>query len=165
MRTDRSSRRARRRWAWRSVAATLAATGAILAMSAGSASAAKQDCDTIYGEGTICFWHNVGYTGTLWASNTRMGIQLNQWQSAGAAMNNIASLWNHRNVYVSWVATTQNYQAYGGYQACLPTEWAASDLFYEEYPGGPSALWRIRGYYMSGTRTSCPSGTTFVRNS
>jgi hypothetical protein len=150
---------------WRSAALAVTVTGALLA-SAGSASAAKQDCDTIYGEGTICFWSNTGYTGTLWAANAKMGIQLNQWQSAGAAMNNIASMWNHRNVYVSWVATTQNYQAYGGSQACLPTEWASSDLGFERYPGTSiTAFDRIRGYYLSGTRTSCPAGTTFVRNS
>lgn len=123
----------------------------------GTALAAKSAC-TAGGQGYYCFWSGISYTGTAYGFGPGIGnAKWDQWTSAAPGLNKAASEYNYRDTYVTWVATTTNYQQYGGHQACLFPGEEDDNLQTLGYPpnGATTAYQSIRGFYMSGSRTSC----------
>jgi hypothetical protein len=148
--------------AQRMLAACIPIAVVALLLAASPAQAARTDCDTIYGEGTLCMWDNTNYTGTLFAWNPGLGYPLGEWDYIGNSANDKASsLWNHRNLWVSWISADWPNSAT---QACLATEEQHADLSQWLYPNNlRGANNNISSFEMSNSRESCPSGSQLVK--
>jgi hypothetical protein len=154
----------RGRRSWRPIVACIATLFAAALVSPATSLAARSDCDQIYGVGTLCLWQNTNFTGTLWAFNNGLGNKWGQWYYVGNSANDQASsLWNDRNLYVSWVADN----AGGGPpQACIGVGAYYSNLSGYVFPPPPDlkppADKNISGIYLSSWRTSCPTNSSLL---
>jgi hypothetical protein len=121
------------------------------ASTAGELPAAQSQCS---GSST-CIWYGFGYSGTeaQWTNGT---VPYDAWSARNSAQ--AGSLYNNRATWVSWIASTTNYQALGGYEACLPVGYDNPNITEYGYPPSYSvgALNNIRGVLLSGSRTTCP---------
>lgn len=106
-------------------------------------------------QGAACIWTGTGFSGVIYQYPYNPSTN-DTW--IGRSTRLAASLWNYRSVWVSWIASTTDFDTGGGSEACLPINYERTNLSGWYYPVGAydTAYNNLRGVFLSTKRTSCP---------
>lgn len=135
----------------------------------GSASAGEAECSGTNGYTyNLCFWHDGGYSGTIyaWAQGTGgAGVhqcQSDTWCFIGSAANDQASSYDNHRQHIAWAGFDN--PGPGAYQACLAVMTGDPHLSSDVWPnsGYTGANDTISSFYLSYAATICPGGSQFI---